>query len=51
MSAVLIGTVDFCHSILLSVTLSLVADHKASAKENLLASFFLAHFSTQADQD
>ena len=34
-----IGTIDFCHFIRLSLTLTLPWGHKVSAKQNLLASF------------
>ena len=41
----LIGTLDFYHITLLLVTMTLVGDHKASPKQNLLASFSHRHFS------
>ena len=34
-----IGTIDFCHFIPLSLTLTLAGGHKVGAKQNLLASF------------
>ena len=37
--AMLIGTKDFCHFILLSLILTLPGGHKVSAKQNTLASF------------
>ena len=37
--AMLIGTMDFCHFIPLSLTLTLPGGHKVSTKQNLLASF------------
>ena len=37
--AMLTGTIDFYHFILLSLTLTLPGGHKVSAKRNLLASF------------
>ena len=37
--AILIGTIDFYHFILLSLTLTLPGGHKVSAKQILLASF------------
>ena len=37
--ALLIGTIDFCHFIPLSLTLSLPGAHKGSMKQNLLGSF------------
>ena len=43
-SAMLIGTVDFYHFNLLSLTLMLPGDHKVNAKKNALASFSYALF-------
>ena len=37
--AMLIGTIEFCHFIPLSVTLTLAGGHKVSTEQNLLASF------------
>ena len=37
--AMLIGTIDFCHFISLSLTLTFLWGHRVSAKQNLLASF------------
>ena len=37
--ALLIGTIDFCYFISLSLTLTVPGGHKVSAKRNLLASF------------
>ena len=45
-----IGTIDLNHFIPLSVTLTLPGDHNFSAKQNLLPSFFPAHFSADRDE-
>ena len=39
LAAMLIGTIDFCHFIPLSMALTLAGSHKVSTKQNLLASF------------
>ena len=48
--AVLLSIMDFYHFIPLSLTLSLPGNHKVSAKQNLLASVSLTHFSTDEDE-
>ena len=40
----LIGTIDFYHFILLSLTITLTWDHKVSAKQNLSATFYPTFF-------
>ena len=47
--AMLKGTIDIYHFILLSVTMTLIGGQKVSRKQNLLASFS-AHFSTDQDE-
>ena len=42
--AMLIGTIDFCHFMPLSLTLNLLESHKDSTKQNFLASFSCTHF-------
>ena len=42
------GTIDFCHIVSVSVTLTMAEGYKVNAKRNLLASF-LAHFSYDQD--
>ena len=48
-SATLRGTIDFYHSISLSVTLTLPQGHKVSAKQNH-GVHFLKHFSSDQDE-
>ena len=47
--AMVVGTIDCCHCVPRSITLTLAGGHKVSTKRNLLV-YFLAHFSTDQDE-